>query len=285
MLQMLLHQLVHYVGCIDVYCALYMAQMLLCPFCVTYYCTGVIVHYLWPRCYWAIFFLFFFLFILLSNYFIFSSGMLNNILSLMCGRLYFPIFLLSVGLFTLMYIDSLIVLAKLLSSLPIILKFSMDVSWPLMFWCWNIGEGPSSVPCIFPQMFSLIHQCILRHSQGRTSNFQTRLRAMGRQTVKWPSLTFKMSIFCHIWKWPWPSDQVNGSALAFHLSQLSALTWGCPHMEYLGGLSCTNILQDHKWPPNHENRWKLLFTLPAKVGGEGIQFPWNGVLFGSTWIK
>ena len=66
------------------------------------------------------------------NYFIFSSRMLNNKLSQMCGRLYFPIFLLSVGLFTLIYIDSLIVLAKLLSSLPIILKFSMDVSWPLM---------------------------------------------------------------------------------------------------------------------------------------------------------
>ena len=67
----------------------------------------------------------------ICNYFIFSSGMLNNKLSQICGRLYFPIFLLSVGLFTLIYIDSLIVLAKLLSSLPIILKFSMDVSWPL----------------------------------------------------------------------------------------------------------------------------------------------------------
>ena len=66
--------------------------------------------------------------------------MLNSMLSQMCGRLYFPIFLLSVGLFTLMYIDSLIVLAKLLSSLPIILKFSLDVSWPLILWCWNIGE-------------------------------------------------------------------------------------------------------------------------------------------------
>ena len=60
-------------------------------------------------------------------YFIFSSGMLNSKLSQICGRLYFPIFLLSVGLFTLIYIDSLIVLAKLLSSLPIILKFSIDV--------------------------------------------------------------------------------------------------------------------------------------------------------------
>ena len=75
----------------------------------------------------------FLIFVWLSHYFIFSSGMLNNILSQMCGRLYFPIFLLSVGLFTLMYIYSLIVLAKLLSSLPIIMKFSIDVSWPLMF--------------------------------------------------------------------------------------------------------------------------------------------------------
>ena len=65
-------------------------------------------------------------------YFIFSSGMLNSKLSQMCGRLCFPIFLLSVGLFTLIYIDSLIVLARLLSSLPIILKFSIVVSWSLM---------------------------------------------------------------------------------------------------------------------------------------------------------
>ena len=53
-----------------------------------------------------LFFFFFFLFILLSHYFIFSSGMLNNILCQMCGRMYFPIFLLSVGLFTLVYIEA-----------------------------------------------------------------------------------------------------------------------------------------------------------------------------------
>ena len=56
-----------------------------------------------------------FFFVLLSHYFIFSSGMLNNMLSQMCGRLYFPIFLLSVGLFTLMYIDSLTVLVLIYS--------------------------------------------------------------------------------------------------------------------------------------------------------------------------
>ena len=68
---------------------------------------------------------------LFTYYFIFSSGMLNNILSQMCGRLYFPIFLLSVGLFTLIYIDSLIVLAKLLSSLPIITEVLEPVITPV----------------------------------------------------------------------------------------------------------------------------------------------------------
>ena len=42
--------------------------------------------------------------------------------------------------------DSLIVLAKLLSSLPIILKLSIDVAWPLELWCWNIGYSNSTAP-------------------------------------------------------------------------------------------------------------------------------------------
>ena len=37
-------------------------------------------------------------------YFVFSSGVENRTLSQMCGRLYLPIFLLRVGLWTLMYI-------------------------------------------------------------------------------------------------------------------------------------------------------------------------------------
>ena len=90
------------------------------------YCPDVIEHYVWHRCYMPISYdvstdviciiygqdvnkPFFFV----DHYFIFSSGMLNSTLSQMCGRLYFPIFLLSVGLFTLIYIDSLIVLTKL----------------------------------------------------------------------------------------------------------------------------------------------------------------------------
>ena len=43
--------------------------------------------------------------------FIFNSGMECSILSYRCGRLYFPMFLYRVGLFTLMYMVSLIALA------------------------------------------------------------------------------------------------------------------------------------------------------------------------------
>ena len=44
----------------------------------------------------------------------------------MCGRFYLPMFLFRVGLFTLMYMASLISLVMLFPSLPIILKFSID---------------------------------------------------------------------------------------------------------------------------------------------------------------
>ena len=76
-----------------------------------------------------------------SHFFSFSSGIVNNILSHMCGRLYFPMFLFRVGLLTLINMASWMVLATLFSSLPRILKLSIDVLWPLMFWWWNIGEG------------------------------------------------------------------------------------------------------------------------------------------------
>ena len=72
--------------------------------------------------------------------FIFNSGMDCNIPSQRCGRLYFPMFLFNVGLFTLMYIASFTALAILWSSLPI-LTFSTDVMWPVLFWCSCIGDG------------------------------------------------------------------------------------------------------------------------------------------------
>ena len=76
-----------------------------------------------------------------SHFFSFSSEIVNNILSHMCGRLYFPMFLFRVGLLTLINMASWMVLATLFSSLPRILKLSIDVLWSLMFWWWNIGEG------------------------------------------------------------------------------------------------------------------------------------------------
>ena len=76
-----------------------------------------------------------------SHFFSFSSGIVNNILTHMCGRLYFPMFLFRVGLLTLINMASWMVLATLFSSLPRILKLSIDVLWPLMFWWWNIGES------------------------------------------------------------------------------------------------------------------------------------------------
>ena len=88
--------------------------------------TDVIVPALWYRC-WCTY--------------AYGMEMENRFLSQICGRLYFPIFLFRVELFTLMYIDSLIVLARLFSSLAMILKLFNVVTWPLLFWCRNIGEG------------------------------------------------------------------------------------------------------------------------------------------------
>ena len=61
-----------------------------------------------------------------------------------CGRLYFPIFLFKVGLFNLVYMASLIVLAILRPFLPMIMKFLTDVVWQVLFWCskeiWSTGS-------------------------------------------------------------------------------------------------------------------------------------------------
>ena len=57
------------------------------------------------------------------------------------GRWYLPIFLLRDGLFTLMYIASLISLIRLCSSLPTMVKLSIVVSWPVMVVWSCMGEG------------------------------------------------------------------------------------------------------------------------------------------------
>ena len=87
--------------------------------------TDVIAHSMWYRCYCTSSYIMFIIYF-------FNSGMENISLSQMRGRLYFPIFLLRVGLFTLMYIDSLMIPSMLLSSLPIILKLSRGFTWPLL---------------------------------------------------------------------------------------------------------------------------------------------------------
>ena len=80
------------------------------------------------------------LIVLLGCYlFIFNSGMECNTLSQRCGRLYYSVFLVRVGLFTLTYMASLIALGILLPSMPMILKFSTEVVWWVLFWCSKIG--------------------------------------------------------------------------------------------------------------------------------------------------
>ena len=58
-------------------------------------------------------------------YFVFSSDMENRTLSHICGRLYLPIFLLRVGLLTLIYIATFMALAIVCHSLLIILKYPL----------------------------------------------------------------------------------------------------------------------------------------------------------------
>ena len=74
-------------------------------------------------------------------YLVFSSRMVNKTLFQMCGRLYLPMFLFRVGSLTLIYMASLMALAVFWPSLAMILKFSTDVVWPVMFWCSKVGDS------------------------------------------------------------------------------------------------------------------------------------------------
>ena len=69
---------------------------------------------------------------------IFNSGMECNIPSQRCGRLYFPMFLFNVELFTLMYMASFTALAILWLSLPITFKFSTDIILDVMMLCLDL---------------------------------------------------------------------------------------------------------------------------------------------------
>ena len=150
------------------YCALCMAQMLLCQFHVIYCSTDVIVHYLWPRCYWAIFCCFFVVFFCLYYWAIISFSVLG------CWIIYGP---RCEG-------DCIFQYSYWVWDYSLLCTLTLWLFWPgccllfQLFWnslwmfhghsCSDVGilvMGPSNVPCIFPQMFSLTHQCTLHHSQ------------------------------------------------------------------------------------------------------------------------
>ena len=126
---------------------IYLTQMLLCRFAVVnllkHWCYGAEVLYL-----------------------VFSSGMENGTLSQICDRLYLPIFLLRVGLVTLMYMASLMVLAIPCPSLPIILNFSTDIVWPVTLLCSNISDGAFRCFLYLSSKVLADSQCTHHHIQS-----------------------------------------------------------------------------------------------------------------------
>ena len=70
-----------------------------------------------------------------------SAGVLKRTLSHIWLRLYLPMFWFNVGLFTLIKIDSLMVLAFPWSSLPMMLKLASVVLCPVFCMCAWMGEG------------------------------------------------------------------------------------------------------------------------------------------------
>ena len=74
----------------------------------------------------------------------FKVRVLNRTLSHIRWRFCLPIFLFSVELLPLMYIDSLIVLARPWSSLPMMLKLSGVMLCPVWVLCAWMGEGSLS---------------------------------------------------------------------------------------------------------------------------------------------
>ena len=92
---------------------------------------------------------------------ILRPGVLSKTLLHMWGKLNLPMFLFSGGLLILMNMDSLIFLAKLCPSLPIIWKLLWLLGWPVWLLCWWNGweilqvlfvsftKGPGGFPYVF----------------------------------------------------------------------------------------------------------------------------------------
>ena len=70
-----------------------------------------------------------------------SSGDLTNTSSQICGSWYLPLYLFKDGSLTLISIASMMALAMLWSSLPTMLKLSIDASWPVMLKWSCMGDG------------------------------------------------------------------------------------------------------------------------------------------------
>ena len=138
-------------------------------------------------------------------------GVLSKTLSHMWGKLNLPMFLFNLRLLTLMNMDSLIFLAKLLPFLPIIWKLSCLVGWPVWLLCWWMGEGSfrcslylsPKVPEVFP-MYSSSQERSLHWKQymapllltiGSLSLGETSRFLMVLLPLKWVCMPYLPQIF------------------------------------------------------------------------------------------
>ena len=76
----------------------------------------------------------------LAYYLTFNSGKFSSTSPHMYDSWFLPIFLLRDGLLSLMKMVSLMHLAKFWSSLPTMLKLSIDISWPVVLWWSWMGD-------------------------------------------------------------------------------------------------------------------------------------------------
>ena len=93
-------------------------------------------------------------------------GVLIKTLSHMWGKLNLPMLLFKVGLLTLINIDSLLFVATLCPSLPIIWKLLWLVGWPVWLLWWWIGEGSFRCSLYLWPKVREVPLCIHHHNLG-----------------------------------------------------------------------------------------------------------------------
>ena len=99
----------------------------------------------------------------------------------------------------------------------------------------------------------------------------------GARVVRWPTLTFQKHMSYHIRYMTLTFRQVNCPAISPLWDSWSGLTFRCPNMEVLGGVSSTNILQPPKKSPNPwRHHRKFHNPLPwYNVVGEYCSYVWS----------